>query len=167
MHTGFVLSFKVHRLNHEVIFFLPCWWEEVGFSRRRELCSAPSCSFISVCSRRIPGPVQGDKDPVSAASLWLQPTQVPLFSYKDELTTAPGMGGAEGLTLVISIGKLLIFRSFLTVWMPDTWHLGKSRESPQGCRTRLSASSSNEILLGRRPSGQTNDGFEKQFFWGD
>ena len=37
---------KFTGLTMRSFFFLPCWWEEVGFGRR-ELCSAPSCSYIS------------------------------------------------------------------------------------------------------------------------
>ena len=47
---------------------LPGWWEEVGFCRRERtaLCSVMFTHIL--CSRRIPGSIQGDKDQTSAAS---------------------------------------------------------------------------------------------------
>ena len=79
LHTGLFDS-KVYRLNHEVIFLPAMLVGRSGIRQEGENCVLlHHVHTYPVCSRRIPGPVQGDKDPISAASLWLQPTQVPRF----------------------------------------------------------------------------------------
>lgn len=79
LHTG-LLDSKVYRLNHEVVLLPAMLVGRSGILQEGENCVLlHHVHTYPACSRRIPGSVQGDKDQISAASLWLQPTQVPCF----------------------------------------------------------------------------------------
>lgn len=154
--TQVCLISKFTGLTMRSFFFLPCWWEEVGFGRRERTVF---CSIMFIHILCVPEGFQGPSKETRTQSLLpacgSSPLKFHVFSYKDENSQQPlGWEGQRAWHLSSSIGEVAHFRSFLTVWMPDTWHLGKSRgKSPKAAwDPPVCFFVKQESSLGRRPS---------------
>lgn len=124
---------KVYRLNPEVVLLAARLVGRSGILQEGENCALlRNVHTHPVCSRRIPGSVQRDKDQTSAASRWAPAHSSSVFSLINKHSQQLlGWEGRRAWCLSSSVGEAAPFRPFLTVWMPtlDIW--AKRGKSPK------------------------------------
>lgn len=154
---------KVYGLNPEVVLLAASLVGRSGILQEGENCALLRSVYTHpVCPRRIPGPVQADRDQTSAASRCAPAHSSSVSSLINMGTHNSSWGGRGGGpdALIQRWGGCSVQALFNHV-NADTWHLVKRGKVPQGClgpACRLLRQTG--ILLGCRPQRWfSNEGF--------